>query len=774
MRASFVRPIALSSVSFGLLLIAGCEGCGGTNVGGMDAGGGGVISCEVNDDCSGGHCQGGVCVPGLDPNADDDAGSDPLSGEDGGTTEDPIGVLAVLPGTTVEFGAQLLGYPVTVDVTLSNVGDADLTLLALLLDDDTGEFSADPSGTMNVVLAPGDSMLVHVTHTPSDGTPDAAELKVLHDGEGNITTLALFAEFKGDASLSLSEDLAVITPSAEQVNFGEVDSGATVLTTLWVRNTGSSDSILTLDELTVTPATAGFAIENELALPLSIGAWSTALCPSADVAECPPGASACEDTVCVDDAGEPLNAVPIDLSFTAGPLPAQATLTLDHDGAQTDVLLTGLPTQPDIAVSPAEAAFGPVLVGAPTPAEIVVTVENVGAGPLLITKVVEPLTTTVFSFDYSRPVPKVDGDPALRIDSGATPLEVTVTFTPEAAEGYAAVLTLHTSDGDSLSLPITLQGTGVVCQANAHVDPNGACVCDDGHIACGGECKLPGATACGAGCVDCTAVNGIGPGTNASCSIGGSCEYQCAPNYWDIDNATDGNPGGSSWNGCEYACVQQAGFEICNGVDDECDGAIDDGLPRDASDTPTRNDTRAAAKVRSPIDEVPATKAPGSTSTLTGHTLYPAGDQDWFKVTAVEADSGFACANEIPCFEGGQENYQTDFEVISPNGLNYDIEVWAPTGFNYDDPNGEGLNFTDTNSDNKISLEWSRASSFGDCLFCAGFDIGCFEGGYGCAFDDSQVFFVRIKPQAGQSTTFSCEPYELKVTSISLPPGSGA
>lgn len=773
MRASFVRPLGWCSYGVFALLIAACDGCGGTGVSvDEDAGADPVGICEDHSDCPSGRCEGGNCIP-VAPH---DAG--PLADAGSGGDEDAgpqIGVLAVHPSLDVEFGAQLLGYPVTVDVTLSNVGNAPLTILAVLLDDDTGEFSADPSGTMNVRLAPGDNMLVHLTHTPSDGVPDAAEVKILHDGEGNLTTLSLFAEFKGDAALSLSEDLAVITPSTEALAFGELEPGASTTKTLWVRNIGSADSILTVSSATITPTTAGFALVNPPSFPVALGAWNTVLCPSGDASACPPGASACEDTICIDDEGRPLNALPIEVEFTASALPSQATLTLRHDEGggvtQTDIALTGLPTQPELYLSPTEVAFGPTLVGAPTPTQVVVTVDNIGAGPLLITRVVEPTATTAFTFSYSRPVPKLVGDPYLRIDAGTTPLEITVTFTPSAAEGYAAALTLHTNDNGALQLPIPLSGSGVVCQANAHVDANGTCVCDTGFIACGGECKQPGPTACGNACVDCTAVAGLGAGTNASCSVAGTCEYSCAPNYWDIDGDL-GNPGTSGWNGCEYACVKQSNFEICNRVDDNCDGQVDEGLQVDASDTPTRNDTRANAKVVPPIHEVPATKAPGSTSTLTGHTLYPAGDQDWFKVKAIEADSGFDCAEEVPCIEGGQENYQTRFEIVSPAGLTYDIQVWAPTGSNYDNPNGTGMLFEDNDHDGVITLNWSRASSFGDCLLCLFLDV-CFPGGYGCGFDDSQVFFVNVKPRAGHEGDFSCEPYELKVTSISLPPGSG-
>jgi hypothetical protein len=55
---------------------------------------------------------------------------------------------------------------------------------------------------------------------------------------------------------------------------------------------------------------------------------------------------------------------------------------------------------------------------------------------------------------------------------------------------------------------------------------------------------------------------------------GGQCvPATCRPDWWDLDGLLDDGQGNL---GCEYHCVQQyGGMELCNGVDDDCDGVID-------------------------------------------------------------------------------------------------------------------------------------------------------------------------------------------------------
>jgi hypothetical protein len=69
---------------------------------------------------------------------------------------------------------------------------------------------------------------------------------------------------------------------------------------------------------------------------------------------------------------------------------------------------------------------------------------------------------------------------------------------------------------------------------------------------------------CGACGNVCTGDHAVGGCVNGACVIA-----TCLPGFRNIDNATE--------NGCEYECPQTPpGVEVCNGVDDDCNGIVDD------------------------------------------------------------------------------------------------------------------------------------------------------------------------------------------------------
>ena len=388
-----------------------------------------------------------------------------------------------------------------------------------------------------------------------------------------------------------------------------------------------------------------------------------------------------------------------------------------------------------------------------------ITVSNVGAGPLHIRRVTEP-AEPAFSFEYSRPVPRIDGDPALILMPGAAPLEITASFSPSSAQAYAAFLSLTTNDPDAREVPVPLRGSGIVCQANAHVNEQGACECDEGFHACGEACLADSATSCGSACIDCTLAN-LGDGTAATCEDG-RCVYRCSERWYDLDEdlplATD-TPG---WNGCEYPCPQHPalGLELCNGIDDDCDGEIDEGLPADENDRVGSNGTCNTATVLA-SEAQPLDATTNGATNVFQRTVYPEGDQDWFKIVVEEGENSPSCADEIPCIEGGRERYRTRIALTAPADKAFALEVFVPEYYDECDA-GQTL------SGNPIVHEWERASSFAGCLLCFLWDT-CYPGGYGCGFDDRQVYYVRVRAAAGSPDERSCEPYTLTVTTTALP-----
>lgn len=75
--------------------------------------------------------------------------------------------------------------------------------------------------------------------------------------------------------------------------------------------------------------------------------------------------------------------------------------------------------------------------------------------------------------------------------------------------------------------------------------------------------------ACGHACTD--DFNVMEPHVLAvTCSTGACAIGTCETGYWDLDGVYE--------NGCEYACDKQGDDEVCNLVDDNCNGVVDEGI----------------------------------------------------------------------------------------------------------------------------------------------------------------------------------------------------
>jgi hypothetical protein len=210
-----------------------------------------------------------------------------------------------------------------------------------------------------------------------------------------------------------------------------------------------------------------------------------------------------------------------------------------------------------------------------------------------------------------------------------------------------------------------------------------------------------------------------------SCSLGATQACGSAVGECKQGQQTCSNIGGVvQWGPCTGGTNPAAEGPLgCDGKDNDCDGAVDNGL---TGDTAEGNETCAAARAYTTKDS----DAAAQTLTM---TIYPTGDVDYFKVSAVEDAMDLLCCPWPFCNPPDPECNWLDVEIISPavTGLSYQATILpgsctAPT-----------QTFTTTS---KKSVQWD-----GEC------------GG-----DDSKDFWIKVTPTTSSKPAFSCQAYTLK------------
>ncbi|GAB4298701.1 MAG: hypothetical protein Kow0090_14140 [Myxococcota bacterium] len=110
------------------------------------------------------------------------------------------------------------------------------------------------------------------------------------------------------------------------------------------------------------------------------------------------------------------------------------------------------------------------------------------------------------------------------------------------------------------------------CESNECIESNGGVeICDGKDNDCDGKIDegfdKESKTSCGLGCADCTQ---IAPHYLYECEEGGCVFKGCENGWYDFDGDVE--------NGCEYRCsVSGVGYEKCNGRDDDCNLKTPDG-----------------------------------------------------------------------------------------------------------------------------------------------------------------------------------------------------
>ena len=184
--------------------------------------------------------------------------------------------------------------------------------------------------------------------------------------------------------------------------------------------------------------------------------------------------------------------------------------------------------------------------------------------------------------------------------------------------------------------------------------------------------------------------------------------------------------------GSDNTCTPgPAGTESCNDVDDDCDGSIDNNLPRDGYEG---NNSCGEARE---LTEVTTDGASASRSASASATIYPNGDTDYFRIH-VKEDGGSDCITT--CFDDERSTLQVTLRV-PPGAGSYQL-----CGVRTD----------------------CSDSGMTDCITVTGGneDTIRFNGRYRCCSgifcnsNNSEDFYIRIRGLA--APTSECAPYTLE------------
>ncbi|MBX5483555.1 MAG: choice-of-anchor D domain-containing protein [Myxococcaceae bacterium] len=320
--------------------------------------------------------------------------------------------LAAAP-VSVSFGSVALGVPQNQVLTLTNAGDAAVTVLSATL---SGSAASDYS----LVGAPATPFSI-----PANGGSLQLTVRFLPTGVGARSATLTFASNawpNGTVTVPLSGSgdgaMAAINPTS--LNFTQVNLGASAVRTFNITNSGNQPLVV-----------SGISFSGSAAVDFST--------PQTTPFTVTAGAS---------------QTVTIQFNPTlVGQRNATATVASNdplNPGLQ--VSLAGEGIAPNISASPLSLNFGQVRVG--QQAQLPVTVQNSGSGPLTISGL------TFTGSDASRFSYANVGTP-FTIPAGGAPQTFQVVFTPNAVGIASANLVIASDDPDTKSLQIPVTGEGI-------------------------------------------------------------------------------------------------------------------------------------------------------------------------------------------------------------------------------------------------------------------------------------------------------------------------
>ena len=758
-------PTIAGDARFSVVTLPDPDGDGRYRLGRFDAFCAGVVDCVV----AGGECVDHVCRSGeileeglvLELTVDlpiGDASSAELripyaSPNSGASDEARVYLLArgvvadlFLEPASIDFGAVSVGFPESAVVRVRNLTAAPLDIARVAL---SGPGAAPPTPTLS-------AQLLHDSPPFSLDSFDAVTVRIdfvsaldrLGDMEAQLEVET--AARPGEPYVVAVYGRARLGPTLVTAPLLGLDAGVThirrpALTTLVVENAADPAA----DPLHFTNA-HGDVVSSMGAITVS---------PPVDSIELAPGASAVVTVGCRPDlVGILTGTLTLESDAPDNPVrrlsvrcrgidptirvryqsrDAQGDVTLDFGDAHPCRSNPGLYPSPCLDI-------GELYLGGSRSAALIV--DNGGVGPLTVRSATLLPSDGRFSLAASWPIVVPEGGEE----------SLAVTYIGGATEETAVTTLVFDHDDDDATLgPLTLIASTAACDGSLRDCHSIAeCTAEQTRDACCRAFDDP--LACGPSCAPCPAESH----TRRSC-VSDVCTYACLAGWRDLNGNGDGT-GGPLDDGCEYACTAtRDGVEACDGLDNDCDGRVDNGLSladpggEEAPDTCSPGSTAGFLGWFSEADLGTLSASGGSLRELADYPgrlyrpdpLQSAGDVDWLRLVFAEVD---ACA---------------------AIGFRLEASLWPPAGARYElcgrlrDSAGYPA-FTLTCD------EVGGVPVFDQCVVIDGgaeATLG-FEWPETCGVADDRVLDLRVRAatDATVSGVFSCQTYDLEVSGASL------